>query len=540
MKRMITWCLLLAGCLLLALPMCAQEDDDDGGGGGILDPALQWSLAETSWGRMQYDDAAVLMLNFAKANPDHENALEAYWRAWYVYHAHRPNPERKKKVQDLAMDACARWETKYAEKDKVRLAASFWYRAQILANLGDRTGGERYLKQLLDRAQGTRFDGDAVWSLAEWLNSDGKWNEAIQYYEYYRKVVGQTDVAALSIHRQVEDYLRVKNNEDAIRVGREILGDKYNWYGYYLYTYALEVAKMVKTAGDDKLAREIALRLVEKGPNYENIINPAKTFLGENVSKRILISPYFYDNFSTGNINVDARTRLEHTITMNTLWRMSFITKEEPFEGTLKIAPKQTMLKYPATLKAVDEDGRSVYTADFKVPDANGAVPGDMWFNFENGAADADTPPDGLVITRKFEKMGNTWGICTVRIQTSARWELSIKVLNDKTAADNISPKPYSIYEGGRSFYYPNWIYDPTQGTTFRFPVEVGANVTEYYPEISMSHYINPPYKPLDTNTATPEFDFRYFNVKVVSPKEFPCTFSGPSWVTVLVKEVVK
>ena len=538
MKYRLCWCVLLAACLLLVLPAFADDADEDDGGGKVLNPALQWQLADASWGRREYDDAAALMTTFANANPDHENALEALWRVYLVYTDHRPNPQRRKEAYQAATTACERWEQKYTEKDKLRLAQSYWYRAVLQERQGDRPGGIRFLQDLINKASGTAVDAPAYWTLAEWLNRAGRYQEAIPQYAAYRQTVGVTDQAALSCFRQAFCHLQLKDNASAIDVYKEVLDGKYNWNWASVYNNVIDVARQLRAIGEDQLARAYALKLLEKGPKRENLQKAAGLFLGENVSKRIIISPECYDYYSTTNLNIDGNSKLDHLFNMDLVVRLTFVTKDDPFEGTLKVTPKQTMTQLPANMKIVDVDGRKVCTAEFKAPDEKGNVPADVRYKFAGGATPPESPTDNLTVTRKWDKRGNTWGESAIRVQTTARWDLSITLPNGKTNANNITPRPYSITNNGKTFVWPYYCYDAAQGITIKLPVEVDGTVQEYYPAVTLSRGTTSPYADKQGDTANPELDFRWFNITMTAPKAFLSSFFGPARLMVTLQEV--
>ena len=116
MLKLLRWCLVLTCLLTLLLPVLADDEVMTRGAAPTLDPGLQWKIASNTWDRREYDDAAVLFVAFGDKNPDDDNTLEAWWRAYLVYHDYRPNPKRSKETYTKALEACERWSTKYRGK----------------------------------------------------------------------------------------------------------------------------------------------------------------------------------------------------------------------------------------------------------------------------------------------------------------------------------------------------------------------------------------------------------------------------------------
>ncbi len=188
MIKLLRWCLVLACMVTLLLPVLADDDNDEGG--STLDPGLQWKIASTTWDRREYDDAAVLFVAFGDKNPDDDNTLESWWRAYLVYHDYRPNPKRSKETYTKAMDACERWCTKYATSKPDNAAHGYWYKANLLDHEGNRPLAVETLLTLAKKYPTINWGGEPYWHLGEWLREAKRYPEAIANYEIYIKDVG--------------------------------------------------------------------------------------------------------------------------------------------------------------------------------------------------------------------------------------------------------------------------------------------------------------------------------------------------------------
>ena len=73
---------------------------------------------------------------------------------------------------------------------------------------------------------------------------------------------------------------------------------------------------------------------------------------------------------------------------MPLLFRMSYVSKDSPFKGTLTITPKVAMDKKPTNLTA---EGNA-YSVSIDAPDANGNVAGDTYYGF-TGTPSQVSPP---------------------------------------------------------------------------------------------------------------------------------------------------
>jgi len=545
MKQIMKWSLSLICivALALAVPMLPAwaQDEEDGGEEATLDPALQWRLAESAWGRREYDDAAALMSAYAELNPDEPNALEALWRVYEVYRAYRPNPERKKITYEKAVAASVRWTKKYAESNKERAAQAMWYNVMLLEHEGARPQSILMVQDLLKRFPGTTYDDDAYWSLGEWFREAKRYQEAIPNYVLYRKVAGNTELAALACFREGNSYEELKNKQAAIDAYKLVLNGEYNWGWGQVHWGTLEVARRLKTMGEEELSRAFALKLIDKTPKEWDVNIQARTFIGQKIinPKKIWIHPHLYYNYTSDKVNIDGRTKMMLSRDISTLVRLQYVSKEDPFKATLTLTPKLTMDKTPDNMKKSDgAGGRTIYTADIIAPDAAGNVTADSWYKFTE-AAHAETSPDNLVITRKWEKAGETWGNCTIRVQSSARWHMWIYLPNDKTNANNLSMQPNEVNDAGKTFRWYDW-YDMNQGITIKFPVEVGGNMAEYYPKIRLERHAGGLYADKTALGTDADYDLSELSVKLNSADAFPYTVNFPGYKTVTIDEVSK
>lgn len=529
-ERLIIWCLLLASLCLLAIPVIADDDDEDGGG-IVLNAELQWKMAQAAWDRREYDDAAVMFTNFAEKNPDDKSALDARWRAYCVYRDNRPNADRKVKARDKALNDCDRWERKYATTDKERGATAYWYRAYIFEREQGREPAIAVMKTLLEKFPGTSLEDDADWTLAEWLREAKHYQDAIRYYAAYRKVIDGNETAGLSWFREGNCQEEMGNQAEAIECYKGVLNGNYNWGWGQVHWGALDAARRLKKMGEEALARAFLIKITDKcDPNWD-VTKQALTELGQQPSMRVMIYPYFNQTFTTGNINIDGRTKLALLKEMPILVRPTYLPKDTPFNATLTITPKVEMAKTPENMKA--GDGKAFTT------EIAAKTGGDFWYGFTQTTQQV-APPDNLVITRKWEKVGETWGECTIRIQSSARWHMWIYLPNNKSNPNNFNVQPNEVQENGKTFRWYDW-YDLKEGMTIKFPVEIGANVAKFYPKIRLEHGTQGWFY-RDSHGAGKQatYECNEFTVTLASEQEYPFTFTFPGTSVVMVNEITE
>ncbi len=533
MLRIVRWLLVLALCLSLA-PVMAQDDDD----GGNLDPGMQWRFAETFWNNRNYEDFAAFATQYATANPDHDNVLEAWWRVYEVYRAYRPNPDRKKETYGKAVAACERWEKKYATSNKKRAAQGLWYHALLVDREGGRPQGISLLTDLVKKYPENAWDS-VYWHLGEWLREARRFAEAQEALTTLTEKFGPNDLTAHGVHRLGLCHLELGNQAAAIETWQTFLTDKrYNWHWGGVHWHAIDIAERLKRMGEELLARKFAVKLMDSFPGRtDDLIARAQTVLNEKPSRRIFVYPHFNYYYSTDRIDLTAGMNMDCTEQYNLLVRASYVTKENPFIATLTVKPKVEMQTVPGNVKKGDDGGKAAYTADITVPDENGRIQSDWWYKFEH--KEKAKAPGNITVTRKWEKAGNTWGQCTIRIQASPndRWNVYIYLPNDKTNVNNLSFQPNEVRDNGKTFRWYGW-YDMSKGWEIKFPIEVGANVAEYYPRIFLDRGIGIPYRGEGGNATKVEYDMKEYAIKLVSEKEYPYSISFPGYEGITLQEI--
>jgi len=542
MGRLLRWAILIVCLLALFLPALADDDEEGGGNGGGLNATLQWRLACTAWDRREYDDAAAMYRQFSKANPDDDNAIEAVWRSYEAYRAYRPNQEKRKAVYEEAINLCTRWRAKYAEDNKERAARSLWYKSQLLDREGMRPIGIQMLNEMTAKFPGTRWDENAYWSLGEWLREAQRWSEAATAYVNYRRTVGATEYGGIASLRAGWCNEALGKKEDALDCYNELLKGAYNWGWWQIPQSALDAARRCRLLGHDDMTRMFALKIMDKAPKdggWMDVQQQARVLIGEklNTAKYIHIYPYMNEYYTSSAISTHGGSKLQFHRDLQLLVRLERVSKEEPFHATVTVAPKVALAGNPDNMKLSEEGNKKTYTATIHAPDARGNVTGDWWYRFatENQSV---PPPDNLSVTRSWEKTGEGVGICTIRIQSSARWHFWIYLPNDKTNVNNLSMKPNEVNDNGRTFRWYDW-YDLNNGMTIKFPVEVG-NTSEYYPRIHFQRGIWGHSNDQSGNNATASYETPYQSIKITEEKPFAYSFQFPGDRFVDIDEIKK
>jgi len=537
--RIVSW-LWLAG-MLLALLTPALADDDEDDGGPAIDPILQWRVACAAWDLREYDNAAAVMLSFAEANPDDANALEAYWRTYEIYRAYRPNPNRKKIVWEKALNACERWVKKYADNNKVKAAQSRWYKALLLDREGNRQMGIAALNELVTKFPGTDLDDDAYWSLGEWLREAKRYREAIDAYNGYIKTVGATDWAAVCWYREGTCFEALGDKEGAVEAYRSVLNGPYNFGWHYTAHGGMDAARSLRALGEDELARAFALKIVDNcNPGWPDLKAQALTFLGEKgiIPKYVRIYTYQNETFNSYAVSINPNSKLQVNRDLPVLVRLERVSKDDPFKGTVAFIPKVTLDKKPDNAKLSEEGGKKIFTAAIAAPDDKGSITGDWNYAFSQ-ESQMEQPPDNLSITRECKKLENGLVMCTIRIQTSARWYIFITLPNNKTNVNNINRQPHEVRDGGKTFLWYDWI-DLSKGIELTFPVEVGGNVDAFFPRVRLERNIWGYQSETSGNNTTAANETKYLSVKLMGEKSFPYTFHFAGSRVVLMNETVK
>ncbi|MHB0937002.1 MAG: tetratricopeptide repeat protein [Armatimonadota bacterium] len=536
--RTILW-LMLAGLLLvLAIPVVAQDDEEDDG--FTLDPSLQWRMAQTTWDRREYDDAAALMLAFAEGNPDDANTLEAYWRTYEIYRAYRPNPNRKKIVFEKAIGVCERWVKKFSD-NKVKAAQSRWYKALLLDREGNRQMAIASLNELVAKYPGTDLDDDAFWHLGEWLREAQRYREAIDAYAGYGKTVGVTDWAAVCLYRQAMCFEALADREGAIEAYRAVLNGGYNFGWHHTCHGGMDAARRLRALGEDELARAFALKIVDNAhPNWQDLKAQALSFLGEkaNIPKFIRIYSYLNETYSSYAVNISGNTKLQVSRDVPVLVRLERTSKEDPFKGTAVFTPKVTLDKQPGNAKLSEEGGKKHFSTEIASPDDKGTITGDWNYAFSQ-ETQLEEAPDNVTITRSSQKIENGLMNCTIRIQSTARYYIYITLPNNKTNVNNLNRQPHEVRDGGKTFLWYDWI-DLSKGIDINFPAEVGGNADAFYPQVRLERNINGYVRDASGNNNTAGSETPYLGIKLTSDKSFPYAFHYHGHRVVLLNETVK
>ena len=540
MRRFVVSLLVLA--FSVGLTAAVRADDGDNTGGPVVSADLQWRVAAATWDRREYDDAANLMQTFATNNPDDGNALEALWRTYMVYHAYRPDPERKKILVSKLSDACQSWIHKYATDNKEKAAQGMWYSAQLADQEGMRQQALSILADLVKKYPGTSREVDADWESGEWLRNAQRWKEAIGYYQGYANIVKETgEYGATAIYSIGWCYEALGDKQSAIDTYKLMLSDKWNgkWtWGQVCYN-GIDAARRLKAMGDAEDCRRFALKIIDNCPKeWIDLQAQARVLLGDKETKQIQVYCWMHDTYKGHTINIDGRTKLTLSRDVPMLVRLNYVTKDNPFSGTLTVAPKVDLAKAPTNMtKTTGQDGKDALTADIAAPDKNGGVQGDWNYAFTEADQQVYAPGD-LVVTRQWEKEGNGWGQCTIRVQSTGRWHFWIYLPTNSTNVNNLSMQPNEVNDGGKTFRWYDW-YDLNAGMTIKFPVDVGATTQEYYPRMRFYRGIGR-YGDKTTGETDASYTTTEYSVKLSSEKAFPCTYTFPSDEDIELDEVTR
>lgn len=523
--------LLLLGLLANTTPLLAQGDEDDE---AVLTPSLQWRLADSAWNQRNYDGAAILCINYAEQYPDEPNVIDAWFRAYETYRAYRPNQDKRKVVYEKAMEACLRWEKKYGDNDLERMAKAMWTRAMLVNNEGNRQASIMVLRDLVKKCPGSQQDGNAFWYLGEWLREAKQYSDAIEFYNRYIKWANYAqELGATSALRAGWCYEELKNPAAAITMYQHILDGKYNWGWGQVHWCALEAARRCKALGDDETAQSLLLKIIDKCNADWDVTKQARTEMGMDAMK-ITIMPHITHNFSCDFISIDGRSKLKVIRDIPVLVRAGYVKKDAPFTAKLTLKSKGKLSEIDPAMTAEEAGENSqLFTADIKAE-----VPGDYWYRFKRELV--MSPPDNLVVTRSWKKIGNTWGESSIRIQSTARYHVWIWLPNTNTDVNNLNIQPNEVSENGKCFRWYDW-YELKEGMTIKFPVEVGANVQEYYPRLRF--YRNTQgqlFRDLSAKGKVATFETDDFSVNLTGEEEFPYTFTTPGAYDLTMNEIVK
>lgn len=535
MRWLIGSVLLLVALLAMA-PVRAQDDDDDGG--AVLNPALQWSVLERMWANRLYDDFLPTAVNFAEKNNTDNNALECWWRCYLVTRDYRRNDAKRKVMFDYLQAATVDWEKRYAATDKERAARALWYRGYSYGYENQKAIAISTFQTAVKKYGGTTHDHNLLWHCAEWLREANRHAESIPYFEADRQIYKGQEHEVVCMNRMADAYTALGDQASAIAIYQDLLNGNYQWGWGQVHWGAWTAANRLREWKEDQLARALCMKIIDKCPADWDVAKNARAFLGEatGVTKYIHFYSYLNETFVTDRVNLDARNKITVSRDESLLLRLERVSKDDPFKGTLAITPKREQEKKADNMKA-SEDGKTLQ-ADIDAPNAQGQVPGDIWYRFyeENRPADV---PDGLVVTRTWEKKGDGWGECTIRIQSPARWHLWVTLPNNRTNVNNLSLQPNEVNDNGRTFRWYDW-YDLRQGWTIKFPVEVGGNVNEYYPQIRFERGYWGHHQNASGNSKEAKYSTFFYDIKMTSENPFAFGFEFPGNRVVLMKEVSK
>ncbi len=537
---------LLSGMLIFLLaPVLAQDDDDPpagGGGSDVLKPSTMWQISCAAWDKREYKDSAVLAEKIADLNPYEDFSLEAYWRAFTCWSDLRPDAARRAKLHDKGMDLCTKWEKKYAGTDKNKAASSMWYRTQYLEKDGQRALSINVLEDAEKRFPGSTSEWNICWSLGEWLRDGKRFSEAITYYQTFWTLNGANQWGAHAVLRIGICYQEQKNNADAITVWSQMLTNEgFNWGWGEVHWNTLEIARRLKTMGEQEQARRFLLRIIDKCNPEWDVTKQAKAELGETPKPHIWIYPHQYYHYTTDRQSITENSKIKLVKEVPVLFRPSYISKDAPFSGTLTITPKVTMTQVPDNMKVDTKDDKKVYSVALNTPDAKGNLMGDTWYRFTQEDITAG-PPNRLRVTREWVKAGKTWGECTITVQSNARWHIWMW-LPSPTNADNFQiNKPNEVHDDGRLFRWYDW-WPLEQGVVFKVkvPIEVGAGVNEYYPKLKLERGIgggDVGYSDKHVTGKSNSFDTHELAMTLSSDAEFPSSYTFPGGFDVIMDEV--
>ena len=522
--------LLLLLLSLFILPVFAQDDDDDTGSSFVVTADLQWRIAENTWNSRNYDDAAILMTNLATEYPDFAMALDCWWRSYEIYKYHRPNEEKYKNALSKGTAACNNWEEKYKNEDINRASRAVWYRGNFLDREGNKQAAIDVLVTVHQKYPGSNMEHDAIWHAAEWSRQLQNYIKAIDIFKMHTKVhENNNDWRALDYIRIGLCYTELKNFEAAKEAYlTPLYYEPLNWGWGEIHWGILDGARRLKAAGETKVAREMLMRLIDKGQADWDVVRQARTEVGEE-SMSLDIYPYIDRFYMSDSISVDARSNVDLKYNYSLLIRPKYVPEGKLFKAKVTMEIKHKLNGVPNDMKA---DGNAYSTSI-------AGHSGDYWYRV---SADEDAKvnlPDGVVITRSWEKAGEDWGYATVRVQSRARYNIYIYMPNNKTSVNNLNTQPNEVRDNGTCFRWYDW-YDLNNGTTIKIPVEIGKNVSKYYPRVELQRNIHGQIYPnIQGKGKKAEADNKDIKVTVEeNTEDFPYVFSYPGTTYVQLKEI--
>jgi tetratricopeptide (TPR) repeat protein len=528
--------ILLTIFMLTAAPFTvfAQDDDEDGGGGGKLDANLQWKLVCNAWDKRQFDDAASQAINFAISNPDHSAAPDAWWRAYLVYRDYRPNEPKRKSTFEKAMTALEKYERKFTETNKNYAATALWYKGHLSTREIGSQAGVTYLLDLLKKYPGTTIEREAQYQAANWLRELKRYREAIEIYDAAEKSWGISPQGANIVVWRGWCYQELKDNEGAIQSYKILYDKAFNIGWGEVHWNLLDIARRMKTIGEDELSRKFAMKLIDKGhPDWDATKQASAMLFG--AAKSVNVYPHFNLRYYTDVQNLDGNTKCNIIKEMPVLLRIYGYPKDAPFKGTLTMQPLIEMDQVSGA-KTENDKNEISYTADIQMPNKDGNT-NDLWYNFRTKQV-LGAPPGGLVITRKWEKTGEDWGMSTITVKSPFRVHIFITT-NQKINANNFNDQPNSMEDGDKTARWYDWT-DLTNGRKITFPVTVGK-AEEYYPKVRILFYSgNWYYKATNTKGKDCVADMKEMKVTLSSETDFSARLEYPSDTWLTMNEITK
>lgn len=520
---------------MLTMPGFSQDDEEEnGGGGGKLDANLQWKLVCNAWDKRQFDDAASQATNFATANPDHTAAPDAWWRAYLVYRDYRPNEPKRKSTYEKAMTAYDRYEKKNTESKKDQAAVALWYKGHMSSREVGSQVGVNYLLDLLKKYPGTPIERDAQYQAANWLREQKRYREAIEIYDAAEKSWGVSPQGANIVVWRGWCYQEIKDNEGAIQSYKILLDKPFNIGWGEVHWSLLDIARRMKTIGEEELSRKFAMKIIDKGdPNWDVTKQASAMLFG--AAKSVNLFPYVNLRYFSDVQNLDGNTKCKVIKEMPVLLRIYGYPKETPFKGTLTVQP---LVEMDQTTGAKSENDKNeiLYSSDIQMPNKDGNT-GDLWYGFRTKEVQG-SPPGGLVITRKWKKTGDDWGMATITVKCPFRVHIFITT-NQKLNANNFNDQPNAMEDGEKTARWYDWA-DLTNGREITFPVTVGK-AEEYYPKVRILFGSgNWYYKPENTKGKDCISNMKEMKVTLSSETDFAAHIEYPSDTWLTMNEITK
>ncbi len=530
---------LILTLLLLVMPVIAQDDEDDppATGGNNFNADMQWKLADDRWNKNQLDDAAIQCVSFATANPNHSAVLEAWFRAYIVYRERRPNEPKRKNTFEKAMAAYDNYEKKYADTNKDLAASALWYKSELTCREISSQAGLACCQDSLKKYPGAKNERDMLYRAANWLRELKRYREAIELYDLAEKPWGFSPAGANIVVWRGWCYQEIKDNENAIQSYKLLLENGFNIGWGEVHWNLLDIARRMKTMGEDELSRKFAMRIIDKGdPNWDVTKQASAMLFG--AAKSVNLFPYYNLRYSADTQNLDSNTKCKIIKEMSVLLRIYGYPKETPFKGTLSVLPLVDMSQTTGTKTDVEKEGKTEtsFLSDLQMPNKDGNY-GDLWYGFKT-AEILGPPPGGLIITRKWEKTGEDWGISTVTVKCPYRVHIFIST-NQKMNANNFNDQPNAMEDGDKTARWYDWA-DLTNGRKLTFDVNVGK-ADEYYPKVRIYFGTgNWYYKGENTKGKDSVANMKEMKVTLSSETDFSARIEYPSDTWLQLNELTK